>query len=250
MRDSISRENMKSKNIPEKLTIIFPAFNEDDVIVKTIEDAIKTLDRMTYRWEIIIVDNASTDNTGKIADDLAQKLEGVRVVHHPANLLYAMSTRTGYQQADGDIIFVIDSDGQYRANDIENFIEKIGDGYDIVYGWRRRRRDPLLRLFITYVLNLLARFLLESSLHDINCGFRAVKREVAKNIEIRHKVNAVGPEIWVRAKKKGYKVGEIPIAHLPRESGKSIHDFWRLPGAIAKFIRYLWALRNELRRSV
>lgn len=230
----------------KKISIVFPVLNEEDTIRGLVENSISKLKKMPYEYKIIIVNNASTDNTGQIIEKLAESYPFVKVVHHPSNLGYAMSTLTGFKNSDGEIVVVIDGDGQHTVDDVPAFVNKIESGYDILFGWKVKRNDPAMRIIITKVLNFLARLILRYPYHDINCGYRAVTREVADKIKIRHKLNSVGPEIYVWGKLHNCKMAELPVQHFPREAGSSVHVPWTLPRTIFKMIKYLLQLRRQM----
>lgn len=234
----------------KKITIVFLVYNEEGNIKGLVERSISKLREMPYEYNILIVNNASTDNTGKIIEELSEKYPFVDVEHHPANLGYAMSTLTGFKKSSGDIVFIIDGDGQHTVEDVPAFINKIDEGNDILFGWKVNRQDPPLRILITKVLSILAKAMLGYPYHDINCGFRAVTREVADQIEIHHKINAAGPEIFVWSKLNNCRIAELPVQHFPRESGTSVHIPWALPGTIIKIIIYMLRLRKELRAGL
>jgi len=228
------------------ISIVFPVLNEEDTIRSLVEGSISKLDRMPYEYQILIVNNASTDNTGRIIEELAETYSSVKIAHHPSNLGYAMSTLTGFKKSDGEIVIIIDGDGQHTVADVPAFVNKIGSGHDILFGWKVNRNDPAMRIVLTKVLNFLAKLILKYPYNDINCGFRAVTRQVADQIEIHHKLNSVGPEIYVWGKLHNYKMAELPVQHFPREAGSSIHIPWTLPATINKMIKYLLQLRREL----
>jgi len=228
------------------VSIVFLVHNEKENIGKLVERSLIELGKMPYEYEILIVNNASTDNTGAIIKDLARKHSQVKVIHHPSNLGYAMSTLTGFKNSKGDIIFVIDGDGQHTVSDIPLFVEKIESGYDIIFGWKKRRNDPFTRIVMSRVLNLLAKIILRYPFHDINCGYRAVTRGVAKRIEINYKLNAVSPEIYTWGLLHNCRMAELPVQHFPRKGGKSIHTPWRIPVVVLNMISYLLRLRKQL----
>jgi glycosyltransferase involved in cell wall biosynthesis len=228
------------------ISIVFPVLNEEDTIKGLVERSISELDKMPYEYQILIVNNASTDNTGQIIEDLARTYSFVKIVHHPSNLGYAMSTRTGFKESDGEIVIIIDGDGQHTVADVPAFVNKIESGYDILFGWKEKRNDPAMRILMTKVLNFLAKVFLKYPYNDINCGYRAVTRQVADQIEIKHKLNSVGPEIYVWGKLHDCKMLELPVRHFPREAGSSVHIPWTLPKTISKMIEYLMQLRRDL----
>lgn len=230
----------------KKISIVFPVFNEEDSIKNLVEKSIPLLEEMPYEYQILIVNNASTDKTGMIADELAGKHPGVRIVHHPKNLGYAMSTLTGFKKSDGEIVVIIDGDGQHTVADVPAFVNKIESGYDILFGWKEKRYDSALRIILTKGLNFLARVILKYPYHDINCGYRAVTRQVADQIDINYKLNSVGPEIYVWGKLHNYKMTELPVQHFPREAGTSVHIPWALPIFIREMFKYLLDLRRDM----
>ncbi len=230
----------------KKISIVFLVFNEEDTIKGFVERSITELKEMPYEYNIVIVNNASTDNTGQIIDDLSETYSFLTAIHHPSNLGYAMSTLTGFKKSDGDIVFIIDGDGQHTVADIPSFVNKIESGYDILYGWKVQRNDPALRIILTKVLSFLSKTILNYPHNDINCGFRAVTRQVADKIEIKHTINAVGPEIYVWGKLHNCKIAELPVQHFSREAGSSIHTSLAIPRAILMVVKYLLALRKEL----
>jgi glycosyltransferase involved in cell wall biosynthesis len=230
----------------KKISIAFLVFNEEGNIKGLVERSISKLKEMPYEYKIIIVNNASTDNTRPIIDELAREHSFVDVIHHPSNLGYAMSTLTGFKKSDGEIVFIIDGDGQQTVADVPAFVDKIEAGHDILFGWKVNRQDPAMRILITKVLSFFAKAILGYPYHDINCGFRAVTRSVADRIEIHHKLNSVGPEIYVWGKLHDCKMAELPVHHFAREAGTSVHIPWTLPRTIMKMIDYLLQLRRDL----
>jgi hypothetical protein len=144
---------------------------------------------------------------------------------------------------------VVDGDGQHTMADAPKFLDAIAQGADVVFGWKKKRHDPWPRLILSKGLNTLSRWILGSPLHDINRGCRAFRQHVAKRIEIRHRINFVGDEIFARCRIAGWNVGEVVVRHFPREAGKSIHRPWKMLGTIGRVIRYLFELRGEIRRA-
>jgi glycosyltransferase involved in cell wall biosynthesis len=230
----------------KKISIVFPVFNEEDTIKGLVESSISLLEEMPYEYQILIVNNASTDKTGMIIDELAGKHTTVKIVHNPTNLGYAMSTLTGFRKSDGEIVIIIDGDGQHTVADVPAFINKIEAGYDILFGWKEKRYDPAMRKIMSKGLNFLSRVILRYPYNDINCGYRAVTRQVADQIEINHKLNFVGPEIYVWGKLHNCKMSELSVQHFARQAGSSIHIPWALPIIILKVIKYILNLRREL----
>lgn len=235
---------------PPRLGVAFLAYNEEELIAKTVAEAVSSLSAVPgLDWRVLVVDDGSRDRTGEIADGLAKENPRVSVVHHQGNKGYAIATETALKSAPGEVVMVVDGDGQHTMADAPRFLAAIDEGADVVFGWKKERHDPLPRLVLSRGLNTLSRWILGSPLHDINGGCRAFRREVARKLEIRHRINFVGDEIFARCRIAGWKVSEVVVRHFPREAGQSIHRPWKMLGTIARVLRYLFELREEIRRA-
>lgn len=233
-----------------RLGIAFLAYNEQELIGKTVGEAITALSAIPgLDWRLLVVDDGSRDRTGEIAQELTQKDTRVLVVHHQGNKGYAVATETALRNTPGEVVMVVDGDGQHTMADAPRFLRAIDAGADVVFGWKKERHDPFLRLVLSKGLNALSRWILGSPLHDINGGCRAFRREVAHKIEIRHRINFVGDEIFARSRIAGWRVAEVVVRHFPREAGQSIHRPWKMAGTVVRVIRYLFDLRREIRQA-
>jgi len=233
-----------------RLGVAFLAYNEQELIAKTVEEAVTSLSQVPgLDWRVVVVNDGSRDSTGQIADGLAKKDPRISVVHHDGNKGYAVATETALRSTPGDVVMVVDGDGQHTMADAPAFLAAIDGGADVVFGWKKKRHDPFFRLILSKGLNSLSRWILGSPLHDINGGCRAFRRDVARRMEIRHRINFVGDEIYARCRIAGWKVAEVVVRHFPREAGQSIHRPWKMLGTIRRVIRYLFDLRSEIRRA-
>ena len=220
------------------------------LIARTVGEAVTSLSAVPgLDWRVLVVNDGSRDKTGAIADDLAKKDPRISVVHHQGNKGYAVATETALRNTPGQVVMVVDGDGQHTMADAPLFLAEIDKGADVVFGWKKERHDPFARLVLSKGLNTLSRWILGSPLHDINGGCRAFRREVAQKLEIRHRINFVGDEIFARCRIAGLKVSEVVVRHFPREAGQSIHRPWKMLGTISRVLRYLFELREEIRRS-
>jgi glycosyltransferase involved in cell wall biosynthesis len=200
-------------------------------------------------FRVLVVNDGSRDRTGEIAEGLAKKDARVLVVHHDGNKGYAVATETALRNTPGEVVMVVDGDGQHTLGDAPLFLAAIEEGADVVFCWKKVRHDPAARLVLSWGLNRLSSLILGSPLHDINAGCRAFRRDVARRIEIRHRINFVGAELYARCRIAGWKVTEVVVRHFPREGGQSIHRPWKMVGTIARVIRYLFDLRREMRHA-
>lgn len=231
----------------KKLSVFFPSYNEEGNIERTVNQAIDVLDRLKLQYEIIIVNDGSTDKTGQIAESLAQKNSKIKVIGHPQNLGYGEALKSGFYNAKYDTIVYTDGDGQFDFSEVEKFLDKIED-YDLIIGYRIKRQDPFFRLLFGkgWRLSLLTFFGL--TLKDVDCGFKMIKKEVLEKIpRLESQRGAmINAELVIKAKKNGFKVTEIGVNHYPRISG-------RPTGASVKVIiksyldlvRLWWKLKDQ-----
>ena len=231
-------------------TIVLPAYNESGYIAEMVRRTVETAATRSDPFEVIVVNNASSDETAAIVERLAAEDSRVRLISHPENRLYAASCLTGTKAARGDRIFIMDSDGQHPPSDIWLFDAKLDDGYDLVFGWRRQRAEKLPRLAMSRFLWLLARWHTGYNLHDVNCGIRAFTARYGRQLEIKHRVNLVNPELFVRARLGGFRMSEVEVVQEKRKAGVSSHEFGRLWRIFKTVNAYLSALGREVRSKL
>jgi glycosyltransferase involved in cell wall biosynthesis len=209
-------------------SIVLPAYNESGYIAEMVAQSLAAGEERSDPFEVIVVDNASTDDTAAIVEQISAKDSRVRLIRHPTNLLYASSCLTGSKASRGERIFILDSDGQHPPSDIWKFDEQLERGFDVVFGWRVKRSEPATRIMMSRFLLGLTRYYVGFDQHDVNCGIRGFTREYAESLEIKHRVNFANPELFVRAKLGGYRIGEVRVEQEKRRAGVSSHEFRRL----------------------
>lgn len=203
-----------------KISIVLPAYNEEKNIEKAVGDCISVLEKISQEYEIIVVDDGSKDNTGKIADKLQEKNTHIKVIHHEENRGYASALRSGFENSKFEFVFYTDADNQFNINELKKILPLIKD-FDVVVGYRKNRKDSLHRLIISLGYNFLIRILLGIKVRDVDCSFKLFRGEVIRKIRIKHEGWLVDTEILAKAVKEGYKIKEIPVTHYPRLEGKS-----------------------------
>lgn len=212
-------------------SIILPAYNESGFIAEMIDNTITACQMKSDPFEIIVIDNASEDATATIVDEIAQKEPRVRLIRHLENHLYAGSCLSGIRASRGDRIFILDSDGQHPPQDIWKFDVQLDHGSDIVFGWRKKRSETTFRILMSRCLLFLSKLYLGYPLHDINCGIRGFNRVFADKLSIEFRVNFVNPELYVRSRIGGFKIGEVVVAQEKRRAGKTshiLHHPWKI----------------------
>ncbi|MEJ2744654.1 MAG: flippase-like domain-containing protein [bacterium] len=212
------------------ITVFFPCYNEEENVEKQALDVDRVLSEICEDYEVVIVDDGSTDRTPEIADRLARDHGHVRVIHHPHNLGYGTALKTGFLGARKDLVLYTDGDNQFDIHDIEKMLPLMKEGVDMVVGYRADRKDKPLRKFVSRVYNHIIRLIFGLKVRDIDCAFKLFRRSVFDRVEIKSERFLVDTEILVKSKRAGLKIVETGVTHLPREKGKSTvspHDIFR-----------------------
>lgn len=202
----------------QSISVIIPAYNEEENIKLCVEESLKEVGEITPDYEILVVDDASKDKTGEILDELADKYEQVRVIHHEKNMATAGALKTLFKNAKKDILFYIPGDRQCRIFEIHKYLDVI-DKYDIIFGWRVNRADPWYRILFNKAYHLALRVLFGVKIHDVE-GSSMWKKKVFEDVGMDAQGAFVLTEVMLQATKKGYKAGEVKTIHYPREAGK------------------------------
>jgi len=209
-----------------KYSIVLPTFNEQDNLSELYNRVSSAMSRLSQDYEIIFVDDGSTDQTRAILRGLHSQDRHVLVVRLRKNAGQSSALAAGFKNVSGEIIISMDADLQNDPSDIPKLLEKLEEGYDVVCGWRRRRDDPYLsKKLPSKVSNLLARRLSGVSIHDFGCTFRAYKRQVVRDLVLYGELHRFVPAL---AAWKGYTIGEVEVAHLARKHGKSKYGVGRV----------------------
>lgn len=208
-----------------EISIVIPIFNEEENIKQLYSELKEVLDKTGKEYEIIFVDDGSTDNSFPILRKIHEKDNSLRAIRFQKNFGKSAALSAGFKNSKGSIVFTMDGDLQDDPKEIPNFLKEINKGYDIVVGWKFRRRDPLNKRIPSKIFNRLTSLLTGVKVHDINCCFKAYRREVIQNIDVYGELHRYIPALvhW-----KGYKVGELKINHRPRKFGKSKYGPMRL----------------------
>jgi len=197
------------------ISFVIPCYNEEQSLELLHEGIVENC---KHDYEIIFIDDGSTDNTRQVIRDLHEKDKCVRLIAFRRNFGKSVALQSGFHNAKGDIIITMDADLQDDPSEINAFIEKIEEGFDVVSGWRRKRRDPLRKRLPSKFFNRITRILSGIKLHDFNCGFKAYRKQVVKSISVYGELHRYIP---VLAHRKGFKITEIVVKHQKRKFGKS-----------------------------
>jgi len=201
------------------ITVFFPCYNEQDNVARTVERALEVLERLNADFEVIIVDDGSTDSTGRIADEIASKNNRVKAVHHHPNLGYGAALRSGFKAATKEFVFYTDGDGQFDIGELPPLLPLMNKA-DIVSCYRLNRQDNLVRRINGWCWTKLVCLLFGMKVRDIDCAFKLYRREIFDNIELSSTGALINAEILARAVRRGYRLIERGVHHYPRTAGK------------------------------
>jgi len=207
-------------NTNYSLSIILPAYNEEDNIQKTIEDSLEFLEHQNIftEYEVIVVDDGSTDET---ADNLKKfKNNGsFKIVTNPRNFGYGGALVSGIKQARFPWLLLMDSDGQFKISSIQDIAGYFSE-YDIIAGYRYRRADSSYREFLGKTYTYLVNLIFGLKLTDVNCGFKLFKKEALHLNGAYYHAGVFFTDMFIKAKQNGHRIKEVPIEHYPRAHGK------------------------------
>lgn len=200
------------------LSIFFPCYNEEPNVELFVKEALEVLPQIAEKFEIIVVNDGSSDKTAEVADNLAKNNNMIRVIHHEQNKGYGAALRSGFRAAKYDWVFFTDGDLQFRLEQLKKFIKHTKD-YDVVIGYRKNRADGAFRAFNARLFKLYIDILFRVHVRDIDCAFKLFKTEVIKSIELTSSGAFISAEFLYKLKKKHEAFRQIPVDHHERRYG-------------------------------
>jgi glycosyltransferase involved in cell wall biosynthesis len=234
------------------ITAFYPAYNDAGTIGSMVVMIFKVLEELTDDYEVIVVENGSTDYTVEVLEELARRYERLRVLIYNEPLGYGGALRVGFAQATGDLIFYTDGDAQYDPREVRLLLPAMNDDVDIVNGWKIDRHDPLHRIIIGRVYHHMVKFLFGLRLRDVDCDFRLIRREVFDTIDLSSDSGTICLELVKKIQDAGYTFAEVPVHHYHRTYGKSqFFNFPRLWRTGMQLIVLWWrlvVLRDHMKR--
>jgi glycosyltransferase involved in cell wall biosynthesis len=227
------------------LSIILPAYNEEQVISVTLEHVLNGLAAWVKDFEIIVVNDGSTDRTGAIVSAIVETEPRVRVVTHSINQGYGSALADGFAAATKELTFFMDSDGQFDIRDLQKFFPFI-DEYDAVIGYRLHRQDTWVRKLNAWGWNLLIRNVLGIHARDIDCAFKLLRTDFLHQHPLETRGAMINAELLYQLKHAGYSYREVGVHHLPRQGGRATGANLRV---IARAFRELFIFARQWRRE-
>ena len=200
------------------VSVFFPIYNDERTVERVTLKALKVLAIVAEEHEVLIVDDGTPCRAGEIADRLARENPRVRVIHHPRNLGYGTAIRTGLDNVRYEWICFTDGDDEYDLYDLIKLV-RLKDYYDLIITFRYVKAYSGFRIFISWVYNIVLRFLFKTHYRDISTGLRLMNRKLLQELDLKSTSPFIGAEIAIKTMLKGYRVGEIGIQTFPREFG-------------------------------
>jgi len=220
-----NRQLKKSKGKPLEISVIIPVFNEEDNIDLLYAKLVAALDELGRTWEAIIIDDGSSDKSYEKLSVIARQDARIKVVKFVRNFGQTAALAAGIDNAHGDVIIPMDADLQNDPADVKRLLAKLDEGYDVVSGWRKDRKDELfLRLIPSWTANRIISWISGVKLHDYGCSLKAYRKEVIKDVRLYGEMHRFVP---IYASWLGAKVTEIPVNHEARQFGQSKYGISR-----------------------
>jgi glycosyltransferase involved in cell wall biosynthesis len=206
---------------PPSLSVFFPAYNDGGTIASLVIRAVQVASRLTPDFEVIVVNDGSSDATAEIADELSRTYPTVRVIHHPRNCGYGGALRTGFAAATKELIAYTDGDAQYDPAELELLWSRLVPEADMVNGYKISRSDPWHRIVIGHVYHYTVKLLFRLRVRDVDCDFRLMRREIFDRVRLERDTGVICLEMMRKIQDAGFRVVEVPVHHYHRTYGRS-----------------------------
>jgi len=232
----VFKEMEKSINLPGGISACFPAFNDGGTIVGVVRAALEILPQLTDSYEVIVVNDGSSDHTSDVLAEIGARHPEVRVIEHTRNLGYGAALRSGFQAVTKEWVFYTDGDGQYDPREMLTLAGVLTPEIDVVNGYKIARNDPGYRILIGAIFRRLTRVLYGIRLRDVNCDFRLMRRSLFDRVKLESDSGAICVEMIRKFQDAGARFAEVPVHHYPRMYGRS-QIF-----SVSRMMRIIWQL--------
>ncbi|MFN2532162.1 MAG: glycosyltransferase family 2 protein [Pyrinomonadaceae bacterium] len=203
------------------ISVFFPTFNDEKTIGAIIAEVSTLLPTLTDDYEVIVINDGSTDSTGDVVSEIARVLPGIRLISHHENQGYGAALRSGFRHASKDLIFYTDGDGQYDVRELSGLLPLMTPDCHVVNGYKVKRADPFHRVILGSLYNGVARLLFRLRIRDVDCDFRLIRRSALEGIHLSSSSGVICVEMIYRLQSAGCIFAESPVRHYQRPYGKS-----------------------------
>ena len=227
------------------LSVVMPAHNEEVAIADTVHAAVEAVSQWTQDFEIIVVNDGSRDRTGAILEEISAADPRVRVIHHAVNQGYGAALVSGFEAITRELVFFMDSDGQFDIHDLERFFPLI-EQYDGVLGYRIERQDTWMRKLNAWGWKMVVSIIFRLRVRDVDCAFKLYRARFFREHRLETRGAMINTEILYKFKRAGYTYTEVGVHHLPRHGG---HPTGARLDVIARAFRELFVYARKWHRE-
>jgi glycosyltransferase involved in cell wall biosynthesis len=211
-------ENSTTKFPFRRVSVLVPLYNEEESLTTLTSEIKKAFKNISPEYEIFFVDDGSNDNSLKVIRNLARTDNKIKYISFRKNYGKSAALNVGFKNVTGDAVITMDADLQDDPSEIPNLLKKLTEGYDLVSGWKKKRHDPFIKKYSSRFFNYITGLMSGIKIHDFNCGLKAYRKVVVKNVNVHGELHRYIP---VLADWKGFKISEIVVKHHPRRYGKT-----------------------------
>ncbi|MDR4497929.1 MAG: glycosyltransferase family 2 protein [Candidatus Scalindua sp.] len=227
-----------------KYSVIIPIYNEEDSLLPLYNSLKEVMNKLNEPYEILFVDDGSTDSSLERLKRIYVNSNSLAIVILKERAGKSEALQAGFDNAEGEIYITLDGDGQDNPKEIPFLLNKMDEGFDVVYGWRCRRQDPFIKKVASKIANLIRRLITKEKIHDVGCAMRVFRKKDVEQVCLSKGLHRFFSAIMV---KLGYKVGEVEVVHYPRETGISKYGIWdRLVEGTIDSIRFCFLNTHTL----
>lgn len=225
------------------ISAVFPAYNDGGTIASMVAAAWIALCHVTKDFEIIVVNDGSTDYTAAMLEEISKRYPELRVITHLTNQGYGAALRTGFSAATKDWVFYTDGDSQYNPLELVNLVDALREGVDVVNGYKLIRNDSWMRAVIGRAYHYFVKFLFGIHIRDVDCDFRLIPRRILEEVELKSNSGAICLELVKKIEDAGYIFAETPVNHYSRKYGVSQFFVpWRIIRTLRQLADLYWML--------
>jgi glycosyltransferase involved in cell wall biosynthesis len=209
------------------LSVVIPLYNEEDSLKELHQQLRSTLGRLNLRYELLFVDDGSTDRSFQVLRDLKRMDKHIKIIRFRRNYGKSAALAVGFEKSQGNVVITMDADLQDDPSEIPALRRKLDEGYDLISGWKKVRHDPITKTIPSRFFNFVTRVLTGIKIHDFNCGLKAYRRDVVKTVKVYGELHRYVP---VLAHWEGFRIGELVVQHRARRYGKTkfgLGRFWK-----------------------
>jgi glycosyltransferase involved in cell wall biosynthesis len=236
-------EKQTSQKKISSISAVFPAYNDGGTIASMIAAAWIALRQVTQDFEIIVVNDGSSDYTAAMLEEVSTRYPELRVITHPYNQGYGAALRTGFSAAIKDWVFYTDGDSQYNPLELVNLVNALRDGVDVVNGYKLTRNDSWARMVIGRAYHYFVKLLFGIRIRDVDCDFRLIPRNIIEEIDLKSISGAICLELVKKIQDAGYIFAEVPVNHYSRKYGVSQFFVpWRIIRTLRQLAELYWML--------